>query len=213
MNTVPMPSGDSNFNGYSQDQYNEPDPTSAGIWYGDMYEQVYNSYYEWGSLETWAYANYYNKWKAGESYEQYKDIYELYVYAAECRYYLQNYFWTYFTYDGKSVSPRYYDFSYEGHNHHTFSWKGYFAYNYVYYIDWMYKAYLGKAATYYKNHPNDYNNEVWWGGQSYGKYSDHCANMKYYMHGLENVEYGYDSTDTSGYHDWHLPLMETSAGF
>jgi hypothetical protein len=210
---VPVPSGDSYFKGYSEDSYNQPDPTSSGIWYADMYDQIYNSYYYWGVLETWAYANYYSKWHAGQSYEQYKDIYELYEYAADCRYYLQNYFWTYFTYDGKTVSPKMFKFSYEGKNYDTFSWRSYFNYNYYYYINTMYKAYLGKAAAYYHNHKSDYDNEVWWNGQSYGKYSDHHANMKYYFHGLENAEYGYMATDTSGYHDSTLPGLETAAGF
>ena len=205
-----VPTGDSFYNGSSQENYNRPDPTSSGNWYADIYEQIYNSYYYFGEIEKWAYANYYGKWQSGESYE---DIYEVYVYASYCRYYFQTYFWTYFSYDGHSVSPRVYDFDYEGKHFHTFAWRGYFNYNHYYYLDGIYKTYLGKAAKYYKNHQNDYDNEVWYNGQSYGKYSDHHKNAKYYYHGLENCEYGFMSTDTAAYHDSETPNLEAAAGF
>jgi hypothetical protein len=208
-----VPAGDSFFNGFSEDQYNRPDPTASGNWYGDIYEQIYNSYYYFGEIEKWAYANYYTKFHAGEGYEQYKDIYEVYVYASYCRYYFQNYFWSYFSYDGKSISPKYFDFDYEGHHFHSFAWRGYFNYNYYYYIDTVYKAYLGKAATYYNNHKHDYDNEVFYNGWSYGKYSDHHHNLKYYYHGLENCEYGFMSTDTAADHDSSLASLESAAGF
>jgi hypothetical protein len=213
MDSVPLPSGDSYFNGYSEDGYNRPDPTASGIWYADIYDQVYNSYYYFGELEKWAYANYYGKRHAGDSYDSYRDIYELYVYASYCRYYFQTYFWTYFSYNGSSVSPQIFDFAYEGQSHETFAWRGYFNYNYYYYIEPIYRAYLGKAATYYNNHHSDYNDEVSYNGQSYGKYSDVHSNMKGYFHGLENCEYGYMTTDTAGYHGSDLTSLEAAAGF
>jgi hypothetical protein len=212
MASVSMPSADGNFNGYSQDKYNRPDPTSSGFWYGDIYDQIYNSYYYFGEVEKWAYANYYSKWSAGNSYAEYKDIYELYVYASYCRYYLQSYFWTYYSYNGQSVSPQYFSFTSGGQQWDTFAWRGYFTYNYYYYIDTVYKAYLGKAATYYKNHPSDYDANVTYNGQSYGTYSQVNANMKYYVHGLENCEYGYNDGDSAGYHDSDLPTLESAAG-
>jgi len=142
-----VPSGDSYFHGYDDDGYNRPDPSSSGNWYGDMYEQIYNSYYYFGEIEKWAYANYYGKRHAGWSYEGYKDIYELYVYASYVRYYIQSYFWTYYSYDGHAVSPKVFDFDYEGRHFHTFAWRGYYNYNFYYYVESMYRAYLHKAAT------------------------------------------------------------------
>ncbi len=212
MTGVSVPSGDSYFKGYSNDSYNQPDPTSAGIWYGDIYDSIYNSYYYFGEIEKWAYANYYGKQASGAAYSSYKDIYEVYVYASYCRYYLQTYFWTYFSYNGSSVSPQYFKFSYEGKSFDTFAWRGYFNYNYYYYVDTIYKAYLGKAATYFKNHGSDYNNEVWYNGQSYGTYSSVHSNMKMYFHELQNCEYGFMSTDTAAYQDTEVPGLEAAAG-
>jgi hypothetical protein len=206
MESATPPAGDPNVS-HDPDQYNRP-----GVdWYQDMYTQIYYSAQYFKKVEYWAHNTYYYYRTHGGNYDYYKDIYELYEYASYMRYYFESYFWNYYGYDQNHqyIVPRYFDFKYEGHNYHSYAWRGDFTYNYKYYIESAYHNYLKAAGKYYAKHhrDNDYNRDY-----GYGRYSDHHGYAKGYYHGYRNCVRGKMSTDNLAEQDPIADSLEAAAG-